>query len=150
MARKTGSGGPPEDRSEEEPWQPEGADKPLQRSLDLGADPDAEEIDLIYGDIVQDAEVRDSERYIVVNLPGKTADEWDVDGETLAEQNPECPDDDEVVIVVIKEILDKRIPDWDSREKEIPLKRLRDEDIPYDVFPSLRLVIIEWSHLRNE
>ena len=74
----------------------------------------------------------------------------DIDGATLADQNPGCPDDDDVVIVDIEKILDKRIPSWDSREKEIPIKQLRDEDIPYDAFPSLRLVIVEWSHLRKE
>jgi hypothetical protein len=144
MARKTGSGGPPENRSEEEPWQPEGSGEPLNRTLDLGADPEVEEIELIYGDIVRDFDVDDSERYVVVNTPDKRVDEWDVGGQTL-DENSECPPDDDVVIVVIERILDKRIPDWKSREKEIPLSHLRNEVIPFDAFPSLSLGIVEWG-----
>jgi len=153
MPRK-GSSGPPKERTDEESWQPSGSEGPLQGTLDVGVelerDNEYEEVDLIYGDIVHDRDAEDPEHAVVMNLPNETADDWDVgDDKTLADQNPGYPREDDVVIVVNEEELDDYLPEWDERDEEIPLDQLDEDEIPYEAFPSLRLVLIEPSHLRD-
>ena len=41
------------------------------------------------------------------------------------------------------------MPDWDEREVPIPLKQLVEDEVPFAPFPSLQLVRVEDSHLRE-
>ena len=149
MARK--SGGPPTGHDDEEAWSAPGAEQPLNRSLDralqVGEDED-DEPDFIYGDIVIDDEADEPNKLVVVCVPGKTTDEWGVGGMTLAEKNPEYPPDDEVIITVKLSVLIKAVAEWDVRESPISVEQLREDEIPVEAYPSLRLVRIKDSHLR--
>ncbi|ELZ23825.1 hypothetical protein C477_01465 [Haloterrigena salina JCM 13891] len=107
-----------------------------------------DEDELMYGDIVHDEEPADPEDRVVVNLPQKVANQWEVDGGTLSDQNPACPARDDVIIVVLREELNEYMPDWDQREEEIPLEQLEDDDVPYRPYPSMRLDRVGESHLR--
>lgn len=155
MTRKGGPRGPPEGRKEEEPWQDPGSDKSLQRTLDLVlevelSDESDNEPDFIYGDIVHDTEADEPIALAVVNVPGLIALEWEFeDGETLADRNPKCPDDDDVIVVTPIGVLEDYMPDWDTREAAIPLEQLVKDEVPFAPFPSLRLVRVEDSHLRD-
>lgn len=147
-------GGPPKERFDEEPWQPPGAEEPLQRSLDLALqredDGDEEDPDFIYGDIVHDTEADEPIALVVVNVPGIEADEWEFeDGDTLADQAPKYPDDDEVIVVTPLNVLEEHMPRWDKREAAIPLNELFEDEIPFAPFPSLQLVRVQDSHLRD-
>lgn len=41
------------------------------------------------------------------------------------------------------------VPDWDEREEEIPTDQLVEDEITFAPFPSLRLIRVEDSHLRE-
>lgn len=107
-----------------------------------------DEFEFVYGDIVWDREPEEPQDAVVVNLPDVPASEWEVKGGTLADQNPGCPPDDDVVIVVVRSDLDEYLSDWDERTEEIPLEQLDEDDISYLPYPSLRLDLVEESHLR--
>ncbi|NKE37913.1 hypothetical protein GWG54_19360 [Natronococcus sp. JC468] len=107
-----------------------------------------EEDDFMYGDIVYDEVPADPEDRVVVNLPQKVANQWEVNGGTLADQNPACPPEDDVVIVVLLEEFDEYMPNWDQREEEIPLEQLEKDNVPYRPYPSMRLDRVADSHLR--
>lgn len=147
-------GGPPKKRLDEEPWQPPGAEEPLQRSLDLALqredDAGEEDPEFIYGDIVHDTEADEPIALVVVNVPGIELDEWEFeDGDTLADKTPKYPDDDFVVVVVPLNVLEDYLPRWDEREVPIDIKELVEDEIPFAPFPSLQLVRVEDSHLRD-
>lgn len=152
MTRK--SGGPPDGRTDEEPWQPPGSEELLQRTIDLALEVEVEneaddEPEFIYGDIVHDTEAEDPIALVVVNIPHIDADEWEFeDGETLADKNEKCPEDDYVIVVVPLAVLQDYLPDWDEREEEVPIDQLLKDEIPFAPFPSLRLIRVEDSHLR--
>ncbi|WP_409226635.1 hypothetical protein [Halobacterium salinarum] len=154
MTRKTG--GPPAGRTDEDSWTPPGSDEPIQRSLDIAIrrdseeDLDDDECDFIYGDIVHDDEADEPIALVVVNLPGIDAEEWEFDdGETLADRTPKYPNDDDIVIVVPLDVLDEYLPYWDERETPLPIEQLVDDEVPFAPFPSLQLVLVEKSHLRD-
>lgn len=153
MARKGGS--PPEERTEEEDWKPPGTDKPLQRTFDMALDvgpedDDEEEPDFIYGDIVHDTEVEEPIALVVVNVPCLVAEEWEFEeGDTLADRNDKYPDDDDVIIAVHLGVLEEYKLEWDTRKSDIPIDELVEEDIPFAPFPSLQLVRVKDSYLRE-
>lgn len=154
MARKGGTRGPPENRQQEEQWRPTETGREVRRAADKAVDLEIEEEDFafIYGDIVHDGE--DDERddplpFVVVNTPDVTAIEWEYEDETLADRNRGYPSDDDVVVCVERETLDDYLPDWDEREEDIPLDQLRDDEVDCFVAPSLRLLLVEESHLRE-
>ncbi len=148
------SGGPPKERLDEEPWQPPEAEEPLQRSLDLALQRDEEESndddpEFLYGDIVHDTESEEPIAFVVVNIPDITAEEWEFEDGTLADRSKKYPDDDYVVVVTPLGVLDDYMPDWDEREVPIPLEQLVEDEVPFAPFPSLQLVRVEDSHLRE-
>ena len=152
MPRK--GGGPPKGRTDEEQWQPPGREEPLQRSLDMALeielDDEEEDPDFIYGDIVHDTEADEPIALVVVNIPGLELDEWEFeDGDTLADKTPKYPDDDEVIVVSPLDVLEEYMPRWDERGAAIPLEELVEDEIPFAPFPSLQLVRVEDSHLRD-
>lgn len=146
MPRKGGGGQtPPEDAEEEAVWTNPERDRATPGGIDRAVH---DEDELIYGDIVHDEEPADPEDRVVVNLPQKVANQWEVDGGTLADRNPACPATDDVIIVVLLEELNEYMPDWNQREEEIPLKQLEEDDVPYRAYPSMRLDRVGDSHLR--
>lgn len=152
MPRKSGS--PPTNRDEEESWKPPGSEEPLQRSLDLALEieidtEEKEEPEFIYGDIVRDTEAENPINLVVANIPGLTAEEWEFEDGTLANRDEKYPDDDSVVVVVSLRELEEYMPDWDEREIPIELAKLIEDDISFSAYPSLRLVRIKNSHLRE-
>lgn len=110
-----------------------------------------EEFEFMYGDIVEDEEAEnDPEKLVVANVTDEKANEWFVtENTTLADQNPSCPDDDDVIVTVEYDALQVSFPDWKEREEDIPLERLEDEEVPYTTYPALRLDLIQGSHLRS-
>lgn len=153
MPRK-GSSGPPDRRTEEESLEPPASDQPLPGSRDAAIELEQleeDEIEFIYGDIVQDREENeDPETMVVVNTPDETAEEWEVDdNDMLADHNPKFPRKDDVVIVVLKDELDEFDEDWDEREEEYTLDQLEEDEVDYQLFPYRRLILVEESHLRE-
>lgn len=146
MPRKGGGGQtPPQDpKDKEEPIHDEDG-RAVPGSYDRTAE---DEEKFVYGDIVHDENQAEPDDLVVVNLPAKTADQWNINGGTLADQNPACPRQDDVVIVVLLQTLNRHMPKWDEREKEIPLKQLNDDGVPTSVYPGERLDRIQDSHLR--
>lgn len=153
MTRKTG--GAPEGRIDEEPWQPPGSEEPLQRSLDLAlqreeVDRDEKEPEFIYGDIVHNTEAEEPIALVVVNVPGLEISEWEFeDGDTLADRTDKCPEDDEVIVVVPLTALEDYLPSWDTREVPIEIAELIEDEVPFAPFPSLQLIRVQDSHLRD-
>lgn len=146
MPRKGGGGGNPPDEEEQTIRTSEGL---VAGAVDRSTEFEEDEQEFVYGDIVHDEEPEDPEDLVVVNLPDASANQWEVDGETLADQNPTCPAWDDVVIVVPLLELEKYMPEWDEREKEIPLDHLEEDDVTTIVYPRMRLDLVEPSHLRD-
>ena len=117
--------------------------------MDRSTGYEADEQGFVYGDIVHEEGEKNPEDLVVVNLPDVPADRWQIDGGTLADQNPTCPRDDDVVIAVPLPELDAYMSDWDEREEEIPLDQLDDDGVTTFAYPSMRLDLIEPSHLRD-
>jgi len=119
-------------------------------ALELELDDEEEDPYFIYGDIVHDTEADEPIALVVVNIPGLELDEWEFeDGDTLADKTPKYPDDDEIIVVTPLDVLEQHIPRWGDREAAIPLEDLVEEEIPFAPFPSLQLVRVEDSHLRD-
>jgi len=108
-----------------------------------------DEFEFVYGDIVHDEEQTEPEDFVVVNIPDTRIDQWDVEDGTLSDQNPGCPGHDDVIIVVLLLELDDYLSDWNEREEEILIDQLNEAGISWFAYPSLRLDLIEPSHLRD-
>jgi hypothetical protein len=146
MPRKGGGGGNPPDEEAQTIRTSEGF---VAGAVDQSTKFEEAEQGFVYGDIVHDEEPEDPEDLVVVNLPNARADEWDVDGGTLADKHPTCPAWDDVIIVVPLLQLNEHMPEWDQREEEIPLEELEENDVTTFVYPKMRLDLVEPSHLRN-
>lgn len=128
-----------------------GADRdPISGSLDRFEEEAFDDEDgFVYGDIVHDEKAEEPEDLVVVNLPAVKADQWEVDGESLADKNPECQETDDVVVVSPLLELEENFPEWNEREEEIPLNTLEDLEVTTEAYPELRLDFIAPSHLRD-
>lgn len=145
MPRKGRGGGDPPDGQEQTIRTTEGV---VSGTVDRSTEFEGDEQKFVYGDIVHDEEPEDPEDMVVVNLPDVPADRWKVDGGTLADKHPTCPLQDDVIIVVPMLELDEYMSEWDEREKEIPLNQLEEDDIITFAYPSMRLDLVDPSHLR--
>lgn len=124
-------------------------DATRQQYFDTESDEDV--CPFIYGDVVHDTDDEKPEDLVVVNVPNLTIKDWVVaDGETAADRNPRCPPTDWVVITVHRDTLDDYLPKWDERDEDIPVSQLVKDDVPHTARPSVRLDIVEPSHLRGE
>ncbi|EMA49328.1 MULTISPECIES: hypothetical protein [Halococcus] len=134
---------PERDEDEDSAEETTGTDS-RQQTLSGGG---AAEVDqgLKFGDIVHDIDDSDPDDLVVVNLPDATASEWDLPGtgETLAKRDDHYPPNDDVVIVVERDVLDDYMPSWPDREEEIPLSKLNGDGVDYEVYPSRRLKLAE-------
>ena len=94
------------------------------------------------GERVADREPPDgtADTAIVVNCPPQPADEWAAYGDTtVAEDNPDHPDDTPVVVVVYRSDLEHFDPEWAEREKPYPLTEFNEAGVSYYSFPATRL-----------
>lgn len=67
----------------------------------------------------------------------------------MADRTDTHPDDDSVVVVVSLNVLEEHLPNWDTREVPIDTDQLVEDEIPFAPFPSLQLVRVKDSHLRD-
>lgn len=90
------------------------------------------------GDIVLDKD-NPGDEAVVINLPNKQAHEWDVPGRgSLAEDNPEYPDDDDVVVILFQKRLREEFPYY-SGVKPLDLSEISTQGISHYAFPASRL-----------
>jgi hypothetical protein len=84
-----------------------------------------DESDFSPGDVVLDRDDDNANPALIVNcIPGASADEWDVPGDqTVAEANPDYPEDASVVAVVFEEDFDYEALEW-NREEPIAFTEL--------------------------
>ncbi|RKD87654.1 ParB/RepB/Spo0J family partition protein [Halopiger aswanensis] len=91
------------------------------------------------GDIVIDRDDDSPNEAIVVNTPPIEASEWHVPGRgTLTEDNPDYPSDDQVVIVIYRDTIEKTYPNY-TGAGVIRSRRLNQDNVQTYAFPSLRL-----------
>lgn len=90
------------------------------------------------GDLVIDRDNPRSEG-IVINLPSKQANQWNVAGiGLLSEDNPEYPEDDDVAVILHRGTLERYFPYY-SGVKPLKLSDLHNRGISYYAFPATRL-----------
>jgi hypothetical protein len=98
------------------------------------------------GDRVRDRDDPDPNDAIVVNQPPMTASEWDVEPRdcTLADDNPDYPDDASVVVVCFLDDLLEYGPPFDPTEQTaLSLSTLNESGVNFYTFPAPRLDVIE-------
>lgn len=105
------------------------------------SDSDAYTLDL--GDIVMDKE-SDTSGPVVVSRISMPAEEWQVPGRgTLAEDNPDYPSDDRVIIVLFQDTLSESYPYY-SGVKPLALTDLNERGVKYYAFPESRVRAISY------
>jgi hypothetical protein len=92
------------------------------------------------GDVVLDSHQESPDPAVVVNLPPRRADEWTVyTNTTVAEDNPDYPDESPVIIVAFYDDLSERSEELLWPVSPIPLTELHDYDVKDYAFPPDRL-----------
>ena len=92
------------------------------------------------GDVVLDSHQESPNPAVVVNLPPKHANEWTAYTDTtVAEDNPDYPDDSPIVIVAFYDNLSEHAEELLWPESPIPLTELHDHDVKDYAFPLDRL-----------
>ncbi len=77
---------------------------------------------------------------IVVNCPPQAADDWTAyRNTTVAEDNPDYPEDASVAIVVYRHELAEFDPDWAERDGPFPLAELNEAGVSHYSYPVPRL-----------
>jgi hypothetical protein len=98
------------------------------------------------GDRVHDRDDDDPNDAIVVNRPPLTASEWDVESRncTLADDNPDYPEEAAVVVVCFVDDLRDYGPPFDPTEQtELSLSTLNESGVHHYTFPAPRLTVLE-------
>jgi hypothetical protein len=98
------------------------------------------------GDRVHDRDDPDPDDAIVVNQPPTTASEWDVEPRdcTLADDNPDYPDDAAVVVICFVDDLVEYGPPFDPTEQTaLSMSTLNEAGVNFYTFPAPRLTVIE-------
>jgi hypothetical protein len=98
------------------------------------------------GDRVHDRDDPEPDDAIVVNQPPTTASEWDVEPRdcTLADDNPDYPEEAAVVVVCFVEDLIEYGPPFDPTEQTaLSLSTLNEAGVHYYTFPAPRLTVLE-------
>jgi len=92
------------------------------------------------GAIVEDVEDV-AHNAVVINTPSKTAAEWVVgDDRTVADDNPEYPADDPIVVVLHRSQVEEHIPLYSGGA--LPLSKLSEAGIKHYAFPLSRLNVV--------
>ena len=118
-------------------------------------DVDIDSADFPPGALVVDREDDpDPDHAVVLNTPPIRAADWTVHRleTTVAEDNPDYPADDPVVVVAFRDYLDerKRLPDWDDHEGYWSMAELNEQDIRFYAFPASRLESLEAADPESE
>jgi hypothetical protein len=98
------------------------------------------------GDRVHDRDDPEPDDAIVVNQPPTTASEWDVEPRdcTLADDNPDYPEDAAVVVICFADHLVEYGPPFDPTEQTaLSLSTLNEAGVNFYTFPAPRLTVIE-------
>jgi hypothetical protein len=100
------------------------------------------------GDVVLDSHQESPNPAVVVNIPPRQANEWTVYTDTtVAEDNPDYPDDSPIVVVAFYDDLTERGEELLWPELPIPLKELHEYDVKDYAFPLDRLKLVDDSSL---
>ena len=92
----------------------------------------------------RDSEDDDPNAAIIVNCPPRTAEDWTAYHDTtVAEDNPDYPEDAPIAVVVYRDALTEFDPDWAERDKPFPLAELNEADVSHYSFPAPRLKSLE-------
>jgi len=92
------------------------------------------------GDVALDSHQESPNPAVVVNLPPKHANEWTAyTNTTVAEDNPEYPDESPIVVVAFYEDLAEHAEELLWPESPIPLNELHEYDVKDYAFPVNRL-----------
>ncbi|WP_273837927.1 hypothetical protein [Halococcus sp. PRR34] len=92
------------------------------------------------GDVALDTHQESPSPAVVVNLPPKHANEWTAYTDTtVAEDNPEYPDESPIVVVAFYDDLAERAEELLWPESPIPLSELHEYDVKDYAFPVDRL-----------
>jgi hypothetical protein len=98
------------------------------------------------GDRVRDSDDPDPNDAIVVNRPPQTASEWEIDSRdcTLADDNPDYPEQAAVIVVCFVDDLVEYGPPFDPTDQtELSLATLNEVGVHFYTFPAPRLDVIE-------
>jgi hypothetical protein len=97
------------------------------------------------GDRVHDRDDPDPTDAIVMNCPPKTATEWTAYRDTtVAEDNPEYPDDAPVIVVCFLDDLLEYGPPFDpSEQTQLSVRTLNESGVHHYTFPAPRLTVLE-------
>lgn len=96
------------------------------------------------GEAVVDREQDDPNTAIIVNYPSRTADEWNAYRDTsVAEDNPDYPEDAPVAVAVYRDELAEFDPDWAERDAPFSLTEFNEAGVYHYSFPEPRLKSLE-------
>ena len=114
-----------------------------------------ESADFTPGALVVDREDDpDPDHAVVLNTPPIRAADWTVHRleTTVAEDNPDYPADDPVVVVAFREYLDEheRLANWDDHDGYWSMAELNEQDIRFYAFPASRLDPLEEANPESE
>jgi len=117
--------------------------------------PDHSTPGLSVGDSVADTEDDDPDEALVIKRPPEqTIADWEYETgsgtTTTAEENPEYPADDQLVIVAFRSAVADAIDDWQTLEEDALFEAVVDHDINRYGFPESRLEQIESGELEAE
>ena len=100
------------------------------------------------GDVALDTHQESPNPAVVVNLPPKHANEWTAyTNTTVAEDNPEYPDDSPIVVVAFYDNLSEHAEELLWPESPIPLSELHEYDVKDYAFPIDRLRLADNTSL---
>ena len=110
---------------------------------------------LSVGDSVADIEDDDPDEALVIKRPSEqTIADWEYETEsgttTTAEENPEYPVDDQLVIVAFRSAVADAIDDWQALDEDTLYEQVVEHDITRYGFPESRLEQIEPGELEAE
>lgn len=119
----------------------------------MSGDQDSPELSI--GDSVIDREDDDPNEAVVIRRsPEETIVDWEheSDGETVttADENPEYPEDEQLVVVAFRESLESAWPDWQEADPDALFEGAADRDVNRYGFPEGRLEPIEPGELDAE
>jgi hypothetical protein len=98
----------------------------------------------------RDSEDDDPNTAIIVNCPPKTATDWNAYRDTsVAEDNPDYPEDAPIAVVVYRDVLAEFDPDWAERDEPFSLAKFNEAGVSHYSFPAPRLKSLERSDTEN-
>lgn len=100
------------------------------------------------GDVVLDSHQESPDPAVVMNIPPRQANEWTVYTDTtVADDNPDYPDDSPIVVVAFYDDLSEQAEELLWPELPIPLKELHEYDVKDYAFPLDRITLVDDSSL---